>query len=61
MSGTVIVLKVYFAGISVFIFFLLDVEVEKPEKKKTFREEFSWVDVLQAEQAKSFLVNRFVN
>ena len=48
LSGAVLVFS--HSGIAVFIFFLLDIEVEKPEKKKTLREEFSWVDVLRKKQ-----------
>ena len=28
---------------ALFLYFFIDVSVEKPEKKMTFREEFSWV------------------
>ena len=48
LSGAVLVFS--HSGIAVFIFFLLDIEVEQPEKKKTLREEFSWVDVLRKKQ-----------
>ena len=41
---------------SVFMFFFMDIKVEKPEKKKmTFREEFSWVKFIQSNQRRSVI------
>ena len=30
---------------AIFIFFFIDIEVETPDKKMTFTQEFSWVNI----------------
>ena len=35
----------FFAGMAIFIFFFIDIEVETPDKKMTFTQEFSWVNI----------------
>ena len=38
---------------AIFIFFFIDIEVETPAKKMTFKQEFSWVNRKERKEGKS--------
>ena len=48
-----------FAGMALFIFFFIDIEVEKSEKKLTFTQEFGWVSKQQTNKEFGWLDKGF--